>query len=256
MQGIFSEFIRHFRTLIADIFTRKKAYLGLIAGIVTGLIICALLVSGFYELLEELNEEELAGFDDSIAIPIHLLRNSRLTEVMLVITWMGDQTAYIIFSLALFVFFYIRYRSLIFPLQTSVVLLFAGGLNRWLKGLIARPRPSAEHLVEAGSMSFPSGHAMSSIAFFGFLIYLVWRLVSTPWLRWLLSFLLVFLTLAIGFSRVYLGVHYPSDVLAGYAAGGACLAIFISVYVFVRYRYVRKGKAAVNLKGKGRSSGA
>ena len=242
MQVNFHDFFRHFRALLSDLYSSYRSYIGLILGVVVGLVMCALLINGFFELLDELTDNELGRFDDAVSLPIHNMRAPWLTDVMLVITWAGDRTAYIIFGVALFIFFYLRYRSLIFPLQTSVVLLIAGGLNRWLKDLIDRPRPDARHLVEAGSLSFPSGHAMSSIAFFGFLIYLVWRLVSTRWIRWLLSILLALLILLIGFSRVYLGVHYPSDILAGYAAGGACLAVFISIFTYVRYRYARKEK--------------
>jgi membrane-associated phospholipid phosphatase len=242
MQVNFRDFLRHFRTLLSDLYSSYRSYIGLILGVVIGLVVCGLLINGFFALLDELTDNELGRFDDAVAMPIHQIRMPWLTDVMLVITWMGDRNAYFIFGTGLFIFFYLRYRSLIFPLQTSVVLLIAGGLNRWLKDLIDRPRPEAQHLVEAGSLSFPSGHAMSSIAFFGFLIYLIWRLISTLWVRWLLSLLLVLLILLIGFSRVYLGVHYPSDILAGYAAGGACLAVFISMFTYVRYRYARKGK--------------
>lgn len=241
MPGKFREFIHDLKTLFSDFAVSGKSYLRLIIGILLGFIFCGLLIHVFFELLDELTDNELGKFDDRLSQPVHNLRTSWLTGIMLVITWMGDRTAYIIFSVLLFIFFYFRYRSLIFPLQTGMVLALAGGLNRWLKNIIDRPRPLAQHLTEAGSLSFPSGHAMSSIAFFGFLIYLVWRLVSTPWIRWLLTFLLTLLILLIGFSRVYLGVHYPSDILAGYAAGGACLAIFISVFTYVRYRYARKG---------------
>ena len=242
MQANFRELLHDIRVLVRDFIASRRTYMGLLIGIIAGVIFCVLLINGFFELFDELQDNELGRFDDRLSQPIHALRTPWFTSFLEVITWMGDQFAYIIFSIVLFIFFYIRYGSLIFPLQTSLVLIVAGGLNRWLKALIDRPRPRAEHLVEASSLSFPSGHAMSSIAFFGFLIYLVWRLISTPWIRWILTFFLTALILLIGFSRVYLGVHYPSDILAGYAAGGACLAIFITVFTYVRYRYARKGK--------------
>lgn len=238
----FRDLIHDLRTLASDFTESRKMYLGLIVGILAGFLFAGLLIHFFFELLDGLTNKELASFDDRLSLPVHNLRTPWLTNFLLVITWMGDRTAYIIFSVSLFIFFYIRYRSFIFPLQTSLVLILAGGLNRWLKIIINRPRPDALHLTETASLSFPSGHAMGSIAFYGFLIYLVWRLISTPWIRWILTFLLTILILLIGFSRVYLGVHYPSDILAGYAAGGACLAIFISVFTYVRYRYARKGK--------------
>lgn len=234
--------LQHLKALLKDLYASYHMYLGFIIGIVAGLVLGGVLINWFFELFEDLTQNELGWVDDAVGMPIQNMRAPWLTDVMLAITWVGDRNAYIIFGVAVFIFFYLRYRSLIFPIQTSLVLLVSGGLNRWLKDLIDRPRPEAEHLVEATTMSFPSGHAMSSIAFFGFLIYLVWRLVSTGWVRWLLSVLLALLILLIGISRVYLGVHYPSDILAGYAAGGACLAIFISIFTYVRYHYARRGK--------------
>lgn len=242
MQVNFRKLAHDLCALLSDLYSSYKEYLGLIIGIVVGLVLCGLLLNGFFQLLDELQDKELGWFDNTVTMPIRQLRSPGLTDFMHAITWMGDRTAYIIFGVALFIFFYLRYQSLIFPLQTGVVLLVSGGLNRWLKDLIERSRPTADQLVETGTMSFPSGHAMSGIAFFGFLIYLVWRLVSTSRIRWLLTTLLVLLILLIGFSRVYLGVHYPSDILAGYAAGGACLAVFISLFTYVRYRYARTGK--------------
>ncbi|WP_017733079.1 phosphatase PAP2 family protein [Nafulsella turpanensis] len=242
MQVNFNDLARSLRKLYADFYESYHSYLGLLLGILLSLLMGAFLVNAFGELLEELRDKELVRFDTSVAGPVHALRSDGLTNIMLVVTWMGDRTAYIIFGVLLFIIFYLRYRSFIFPLQTSMVLLVAGGLNRWLKSWINRPRPAAEHLAEAGNMSFPSGHSMSAIAFYGFLIYLVWRLVDTTWLRWTLSILLSILILSIGLSRVYLGVHYPSDVLAGFAAGGACLAVFIAIFTFVRFHYARKGK--------------
>lgn len=242
MRVDFSHFFRHLEKLAKDFVASHKMYLGLLIGIFVGLVFSGLFINAFYELFDELQDQELAKFDDALSQYIHNFRSPGLTNFMLVITWMGDRTAYIIFSVLLFIFFYLRYRSLIFPLQTSLILIVAGGLNRWLKDLIERPRPQAHHFVEATTMSFPSGHAMSSIVFFGFFVYLVWRLISTDWIRWLLSFLFSLLILLIGVSRVYLGVHYPSDILAGYAAGGACLAVFITVFTYVRYRYARRGQ--------------
>lgn len=242
MYADFRQLIRDFRTLVSDLYHSQKSYLSLILGIVLGVIAGVLSIYLFLELFDSLQEKELAVFDNGVSKFVYQQRFPQLTDIMLVVTELGDRTAYIIGGVLLLLFFYFRYRSLIFPLQTGLVLLVAGGLNRWLKALIDRPRPVDDRLTEVHSLSFPSGHAMGSIAFYGFLIYLTWRLTpKNPGLRWLFTVLLVMLILAIGYSRIYLGVHYPSDVLAGYAAGGACLAIFIAIFSYVRYRYARKG---------------
>jgi membrane-associated phospholipid phosphatase len=242
MNSDFRQVVQDTRRLLHDVYHSQKAYLSLILGIVLGFIVGIVLAVLFYELFDALRDKELGYFDSLVSSFVHELRSPVLTDMMLFITDLGDRTGFMVVGFLLLIFFYFRYRSLIFPMQTGLVLIVAGGLNRWLKSLIERQRPEANSLLEETSLSFPSGHAMGSIAFYGFLIYLTWRLTpNSPLLRWMLSFLLLLLILLIGFSRVYLGVHYPSDVLAGYAAGGACLAIFIAIFSYVRYRYARMG---------------
>jgi undecaprenyl-diphosphatase len=103
-----------------------------------------------------------------------------------------------------------------------------------LKIIIARPRP-LHSLIFEPSYSFPSGHAASSVVVYGLLAYIAWRyLVKRLWARILVAFAAFLLIVATGFSRVYLGVHYPSDVIAGWAAGVFILFGAVGILEFVR----------------------
>jgi undecaprenyl-diphosphatase len=124
----------------------------------------------------------------------------------------------------------------------AVALLLAatvGGilLNDALKELFARPRPTAAlHLTEVRSLSFPSGHAMTSAIIYLTLAALLTRLVQTRALRLYFLGVAAFLTLLVGASRVYLGVHYPSDVLAGWTAGLAWALLCWTVASYLQRR--------------------
>jgi undecaprenyl-diphosphatase len=124
----------------------------------------------------------------------------------------------------------------------AVLLLLAatiGGilLNDALKGLFARPRPDvALHLIEVRSLSFPSGHAMESAIIYLTLAALLTRLVQSRTLRLYFLGVAAFLTLIVGLSRVYLGVHYPSDVLAGWTAGLAWSLVCWTVASYLQRR--------------------
>ncbi len=109
-----------------------------------------------------------------------------------------------------------------------VAALSSALLTLVLKALIGRPRPDFAIVDPAPqNMGFPSGHATFAVLLAGVLIYLVWQHVENRILRWLLCGGLTFLALAVGVSRVYLGVHWPSDVLGGYLFGAAVLPLLV-----------------------------
>ena len=101
-------------------------------------------------------------------------------------------------------------------------------LNQLLKRILQRPRPTEYRIIEETGYSFPSGHSMISMAFYGYLIYLIYKYVENKYVKWILISLLSVLICLIGVSRIYLGVHYTSDVLGGFFISISYLVIYIS----------------------------
>ena len=110
-------------------------------------------------------------------------------------------------------------------------------INQILKQFFHRARPDLHRLIEIGGYSFPSGHAMNAFAVYGILAFLLWRHIPTRLGRVALIMISSIFILMIGISRIYLGVHYPSDIIGGYFASGFWLAI--SIWFFQRYKEKR-----------------
>ncbi|MFR8103519.1 MAG: phosphatase PAP2 family protein [Clostridia bacterium] len=102
-------------------------------------------------------------------------------------------------------------------------------LNLLLKRVLQRPRPMEYRIINESGYSFPSGHSMISMAFYGFIIYLIYKYVKNKYIKWALITILGTLIIAIGISRIYLGVHYTSDVLAGFLISISYLIVYISL---------------------------
>lgn len=102
-------------------------------------------------------------------------------------------------------------------------------LNQLLKRILQRPRPTEFRIVEETGYSFPSGHSMVSMAFYGYLIYLIYRYIKNKYVKWTLIAILSILICLIGISRIYLGVHYTSDVLGGFLLSISYLVVYISL---------------------------
>lgn len=135
-----------------------------------------------------------------------------LTSFFLFITEFGYIRFLLLFLILILVCFHRERFAYLLPIHLAIVTL----LNFLLKQLFARPRPEFSLITETG-FSFPSGHAMVTMAFYGYLLYVVVKLVKKKWLRNSLIVLFVSIIFLVGLSRIYLGVHYVTDVLAGYS---------------------------------------
>ena len=101
--------------------------------------------------------------------------------------------------------------------------------NETAKNIFERSRPIGINLIEETGLSFPSGHSMVGLAFYGFIIYLIYKLISNKRKKQLFTIILSIIILLIGFSRIYLGVHYFTDVIGGFLLGIIYLTIYINI---------------------------
>ena len=162
-----------------------------------------------------------------------------MSSFMQFITFLGTHSFLIPANLVLIAYFLFIKKHRWYSIRIPVVAIGGVSLMFLLKFLFHRPRPLIPLLKEAQGLSFPSGHAMMSFSFYGLLIYLVWRNIENPWVRGVLVTLLFLLIFTIGLSRIYLRVHYASDVMAGFAVG--IIWLVLSLWVTHRIeRYSRR----------------
>lgn len=167
----------------------------------------------------------LTGLDQFVGEWIARLSSPFFDHWFLTITNLGSPLVITILSILLTVYLVFRgkWRDALFLDGCVITTWWVMGR---LKELLARPRPSGEHLAYATGFSFPSGHAMVSTAFYGFLAYLALRFIPGRSGRIIASILIILIFL-IGISRVYLNVHYFSDVVAGFLLGAIILLVFV-----------------------------
>jgi undecaprenyl-diphosphatase len=211
---------------IIDFSKSSHAVLLLTAELFFGFLVVVGSLYGFLQLADEVLEKEIISFDATVANIITSFRSPPMTESMLFISYLGN--AYFLMYAIIFMILFLWKTHKKDAVMFSFIFASAVGLNLFLKELFQRSRP-LEALVNEPQYSFPSGHAMNSFVFYMALTYFVFWHMKNRKLGWFLSFLAVLLVILIGISRIYLGVHYPSDVLAGFLAGLCWLGIVILV---------------------------
>ncbi len=184
----------------------------------------------FVELTEELSSKALLKFDHQVTSFIVSFRDPDYHGFIEFITDIGDFYGYLISTTLVTIFLFWKLRNWKFIIQLVGVIILASLSNIGLKRAIDRARPDVEHLVVVESLSYPSGHSMSAMAFYGFLIYLLFHIKMSRFLRSFLVVFFVLVILSIGLSRIYLGVHYPSDVIAGFLGGFIWVAFCIVLF--------------------------
>jgi undecaprenyl-diphosphatase len=191
-------------------------------------LVALLLAVGFGALADEMGEGEVDGFDRAVTLALRTPADPAipigpvwLKEAAIDLTALGGVTILTLVTVLAIAFLVLRRRShqalLVFVAVTSGS-IFAG----WLKAIYDRPRPAiVPHLVEVNSLSFPSGHAMNSAIVYLTLATILARSFREPSTRGFIIAVALALVIAIGCTRVFLGVHYPSDVIAGWSVGAA-----------------------------------
>ncbi|MCM3717484.1 phosphatase PAP2 family protein [Fictibacillus phosphorivorans] len=194
--------------------------------ILAGLLLSFLSLFIFFELSENLIEEERFHFDQIIIQYISAIRNDTLTAIMKFVTYFGSTTILTLLLVGNLIWLIFKRKSYWGALFYIIAVAGGGLLNLGLKHWFGRARPENSLIIEQG-FSYPSGHSMGSLIYYGFLGYLVIRSQRGRMFKLLLGIGFISLIVSIGLSRIYLGVHYPSDVLAGFSAGTVWLFLCI-----------------------------
>lgn len=226
------------RTFLREKLHQYDVTLPYVITVIIALIIVVGGINLFVELTESLKTDVLADYDHQITEYVISHRNAALTKYFIFVTHVGDVYGYAIVLIAFTLMSIFTFKNWKYITQIVLVLILSAVSNLILKHFINRARPGAEHLVLVETLSYPSGHAMSAMAFYGFLIYLFYIFKINIFMKISIILLLIFLILSIGLSRIYLGVHFPSDVAGGYIAGFIwvvfCVLVFNLIDVFRR----------------------
>lgn len=167
----------------------------------------------------------IVSLDGAVAVWLHSQATGFATDVLRAVTQLGGATVLLAVTLVAALVLLLK-RRIAHAALLGAALVGGEGLNMALKAAFERPRPSfSEPLATAAGYSFPSGHAMVALAVYGALAFVTATSVKSRRAQMLIPVAAAVLVLAIGFSRLYLGVHYVSDVLAAYGAGLAWLTV-------------------------------
>lgn len=194
-------------------------------------LICFISLILFLVITENVFNNEIMKADTIGYNIVSNLISDKLTPLVKVVTWFGSATCLILLTVILFIIIKNKKAGLL--IGTNLVIITI--LNQTLKSLLQRPRPTEFRIINETGYSFPSGHSMISMAFYGFLIYLIYKNVKNKCLKFTLIISLFILIISIGLSRIYLGVHYTSDVLAGFLLSIAYLIFYCSMVDKVLY---------------------
>ena len=188
-------------------------------------IILFICLIGFLSIAEDVfNKEIMNGDIVGYKLISTFLISDFATPIAKFITNFGGAIFLAVLTIILFTL--IKNKKIGASIFANLAIITA--LNQLLKNILQRPRPTEYRIIEETGYSFPSGHSMISMAFYGYLIYLIYKYVKNKYVKWISMVLLSILICSIGISRIYLGVHYTSDVLGGFSISISYLVIYIS----------------------------
>lgn len=186
-------------------------------------------------IANEMREGDTLRFDLAVRSWVHQFASPGMTRAMTAISLLGYNILIVELVIALAIFLFLRWRRA--AIWLAITMAGALALDLALKYAFHRPRPTPFFGAPLSSFSFPSGHALCSFCFYAVLAGLIAARVQSLALRILVGLIAAVLVIAIGLSRIYLGMHYPSDVIAGYLAAAMWVSTML---VLDRWRVNRR----------------
>ena len=231
--------------IVARKFSQAMALLS--AEIFIVLVLFFISLSSLIIIIRQIFYHKEYAMDESVFAYLSRFVNETNTSLMQVFSFGGSQFFMIPAWLTLIVLYYLIHRNKWMAIKMPVIALSNLALMFGLKFFFNRPRPLIPLLKEVPGLSFPSGHAFMSFIFYGFVIYLVYKDVKNRLIKWSVIFMLVFIILIIGLSRIYLRVHYASDVIAGYCFGMIALLILLGLLKQIEKYNTKRVLPALNV---------
>lgn len=208
--------------------------------LVIAFLISIVSIIGFSLISLFISDQKIINFDRAVIASIQGVESPFLTRVMKLFTFIGSTPVIIMLTIFLLFFLYrvLHHRLELILFTTAII--GSAILNGMLKQFFQRVRPDFHRLIDVGGYSFPSGHAMNAFTVYGVLSFLLWRHLPSRWGRSILIIVSTVMILTIGISRIYLGVHYPSDIIGGYFASGIWITTAILFFQFYKEKRYNK----------------
>lgn len=202
----------------------------------TSFIVSILCLIVFFFLVLVLETEFMVQFDYFVLESVASIRADWITTVMEAFAFIGSVPVVIVLAIIMIVVLLILKTPQKEIFFTTATLATTGLLNTVVKQIVARVRPEDFMMVDLSSYSFPSGHTMGAMSFYAVLTFFIWKRVDSFQVRIGVLLFAVVMILGMGFSRIYLGVHYATDVFGGFLLSVAIIAFF---YWFFRTRLTK-----------------
>ena len=177
--------------------------------------ICLLSILVFSFIADEIVVEKKDLFDSKAFQALNIYTSISHTKIALFITFFGTGN-FLIPAYLLTILYLVRRKRKKYAIMIAVIAIVSMLLGFALKEIFRRSRPGLVFLEHAGGYSFPSGHSMGGFTFSGIMIYMIWKTTMKRYMKWIFSVLLFVFALLIGLSRIYLHVHFASDVIGSF----------------------------------------
>lgn len=197
-------------------------------------ILCICFGIAFIYIAATIGNGAIVNFDTVIISFVQGFEAPLLTAILKGFTWIGSGAIVALIAIIVLILLFFIYRQRRAATLFAITIAGTGLLNLLLKLYFQRERPEIHRIMDAKGFSFPSGHAMAAFSLYTILAYLLWHKLKTRASRLLLTLFTAFMILIIAMSRIYLGVHYPSDIIGGFMASALWVTLIIAVSNLLR----------------------